>query len=203
MPRNSSTKRWLALAAGLVVAAIFAAGVVGARFDGLPGEDFEAALQDDAAIRVAEIPARDGLSAHSVLVQPTSTGLLCLWDASSSNAQSRQGGCNRADDPLAGRKLTISLAYDGGPAVGDVRDARLIGLASFEVDSVQVLMSDGTRRAIRMGRAAAVASEAGRFRAFGYRFPRSDFRRGIGPTVVIGLSKDGTEVDRLTTGYGG
>jgi hypothetical protein len=54
-----------------------------------------------------------------------------------------------------------------------------------------------------MRREAAVASEAGRFRAFGYRFPRSDFKQGIGPTAVIGLNQGGTEVERLTTGYGG
>lgn len=203
MPRKSKASHWLALVVALVAAAVFAGGVVGAQFAGMPSGELEASLRDDAAIRVAEIPARDGLSARSVLIQPTSTGLLCLWDAAGPTATARQGGCNRADDPLAGRKLTISLAYDGGPAVGDVRDARLIGLASFEIDVVHVLMSDGTRRAIPMRREAAVAGEAGRFRAFGYRFPRSDFERGVGPTVVIGSNRDGIEVDRLTTGYGG
>lgn len=202
MPGNSNTRRWLSLAVVVVAAAIFAGGVVGAQFDAFPSGDFEASLRDDALIRVAEIKAQEGLPARSVFVQPTTSGYLCLWDAASATAQSRQGGCNRADDPLAGRKLTISLAYDGGPAVGDVKDARLIGLASFEVASVQVLMTDGTRRTIPMRREVAVASEAGRYRAFGYRFPSSDFRRGLGPTVVVGLSRDGTEVDRLTTGYG-
>ena len=203
MSTNSNTRRWLALVVVLIAAAVFVGGVVGAQFNVPHGEDFQASLETDVAVRVAGIPGQDGLPARSVLVQPTSAGFLCLWDAPSASAKARQGGCNPAEDPLAGRKLTISLAYDGGPAVGDVRDARLIGLASFDVASVQVLMTNGTRRTIPMQREAGVASEAGRFRAFGYRFPRSDFKRGIGPTAVIGLSASGIEIDRLTTGYGG
>lgn len=203
MLRMSNTRRWLVLMAGVVVGGIFVGGVVGGRFDVTPSKDFQASLRDDASVRVAEIPAEVGLPARSVFVQPTSTGFLCLWDAASATAKSRQGGCNPAHDPLAGRKLTISLAYEGGPAVGDVTDARLIGLASFEVFSVQALMNDGTRRTIPIRRDAAVASEAGRFRAFGYRFPRSDFTRGIGPRAVLALDARGVEIDRLTTGFGG
>jgi hypothetical protein len=203
MPNKSTSRQWLALVAASAVAAVFAGGVVASQFAGLPGGDVEASLREDAAIRVAEIPARDGLPARSVLVQPTSTGLLCLWDTAASTPAARQGGCNSSEDPLAGRELTISLAFDGGPAAGDVEDARLIGLASFEVDAVHVLMSDGTRRVLPLRREAAVASEAGRFRAFAYRFPRSDFSRGLAPTAVVGLAKNGIEIDRLTTGYGG
>lgn len=203
MPSMSNTRRWLVLIVGLVVGAIVVGGVIGAQLDVMPSEDFQASVRDDASVRVVEIPSAEGLPARSVFVQPTSTGFLCLWDAASSTAKSRQGGCNRSDDPLAGRKLTISLAYEGGPAVADVKDARLIGLASFEVSSIQVLMSDGTRRTIPMRREAAVASEAGRFRAFGYRFPRSDLKRAVGPTAVLALNAGGAEVDRLTTGFGG
>ena len=193
---------WLVLITALVVAAVFAGGVVGAQFGPLPNEDFEASLESDAAFRVAAIPSQDGLPARSVLVQSTSSGHLCLWDAPSASSRARQGGCNSVDDPLAGRKLTISLAYDGGPGVADVTDARLIGLVSPEAASVQVVMSDGTRRPIPMRREAAVALDGGGLRAFGYRFPRSDFQRGLGPTAVVALSAAGAELDRLTTGYG-
>ncbi|MBA2741267.1 MAG: hypothetical protein H0U46_04575 [Actinobacteria bacterium] len=203
MLKKSNTRRWLALIVALAVAGIFAGGVVGGLFDGLPSEDFEASLRDDAVVRVADIPAQEGLPARSVLVQPTSTGFLCLWDAATSASESKQGGCNSAADPLGGRKFTISLAYEGGPATRNVSDARLIGLASLEVASIRVLMTDGSLRSIPMRRDVAVASEAGSFRAFGYRFPRSDFKRGLGPTAVIGLNARGTEVERLTTGFGG
>ena len=193
---------WLVLITTLVAAAVLAGGVVGAQFGTLPSEDFEASLESDAAFRVAAIPAQDGLPARSVLVQSTSSGHLCLWDAPNARSKARQGGCNSADDPLAGRKLTISLAYDGGPAVADVTDARLIGLVSLDAALVQVVMSDGTRRTIPMRREAAVALEAGGLRAFGYRFPRSDFQKGLSPTAVVVLSAGGAELDRLTTGYG-
>jgi hypothetical protein len=203
MLRNITTKRWLVAAVGLVAAGVFVGGVIGARLDTAPSAEHEAALRNDAAVRVAELPATRGLPAHSVFVQSTSTGLLCLWDTVSSSPLERRGGCNSADDPLGGRKLTMSLAYEGGPGVGDVTDARLFGLVSFEASGVQVLMSDGSRRTIPMRRDAAVASDGGRFRAFVYRFPESDFRRGISPTAVLAVDAQGAEIDRLTTGYGG
>jgi len=193
----------LVLVLGLVLAAVSAGGVVGGRFDLTPSDGMQAALRSDAMVRVAGIPAADGLPSRSVYVQPTSTGLLCLWDAPSSAPQARQGGCNSADDPLAGRALTISLAYDGGPVTSTVTDARLIGLASNDVSSVQILMSDGTRRRIPMHRGLAVSSDAGGLRAFSYRFPRTDFNRNLGPTAVVALGANGAELDRLTTGYGG
>jgi hypothetical protein len=204
MPSKRKTMHGaLVLVVGLAAAAILAGVVVGAQFDLMPSDEVQASLRSDAMVRVAEIPAADGMASRSVYVQPTSTGLLCLWDAPSSTPQARQGGCNSADDPLAGRAMTISLAYDGGPATSSVTDARLIGLASNDVASVQVLMSDGTRRRIPMRRELAVSSEAGRFRAFAYRFPRMDFARNLGPTAVIALGGTGAELDRLTTGYGG
>jgi hypothetical protein len=64
-------------------------------------------------------------------------------------------------------------------------------------------MTDGTRRRVPLPRELAVSSEAGGFRAFSYRFPRGDFARSIGPTAVIALGRNGSELDRLTTGYGG
>ena len=197
-----NTRRLVALALGLFSAVVLAGAVVAGRVGGIPSDDFQASLRNDASIRVADIPAQGGLPARGVFVQPTSTGHLCLWDAPSAASRAKQGGCNRADDPLAGRKLTISLASDGGPDVHAIGDARLIGLAAVDVASLQVLMTDGTRRAIPIRREVAFASEAGRFRAFGYRFPSSDFERGIAPTSVIALDEHGTEIERLTTGYG-
>jgi hypothetical protein len=202
MLEKGNKKLGIALIAVLVAAGVLAGGVVGSQFDGLPGEGFQASLESDAAVRVAGIPAQSGLPARSVLVQPTSTGHLCLWDAPNASSKARQGGCNRADDPLAGRKVTISLAYEGGPEIADVTDARLIGLVSSDASSVQVIMSDGSRRTIPMARETAVAMDAGGFRAFGYRFPRSDFQRGLAPTAVVALDAGGAELDRLSTGYG-
>jgi hypothetical protein len=201
--RNRTVPSWVVIAACLIAAGVFAGSVIGAQFGPLPDSETEASLRTDVAVRVAEIPSRDGLPSRSVLVQPTSTGLLCLWDAANPSTLARQGGCNEADDPLAGRRMTISLAYEGGPATTSVKDARLIGLASSDVALVQIVMNDGTRRTVSMRRDVAVASEAGRFRAFGYRFPTSDFRRGLGPTAVVGIGVGGQEIERLSTGYGG
>ncbi len=177
---------------------------IAAQFRGLEDpETFIAAVRDDPVIRVADFAGASDVPNRGVFVQATSTGYLCLWDAPSASSRQRQGGCDRIDDPLGGRKLSASLSYDGGPEANQVSDARLIGLVAMDVASSQVLMSDGTRREIPLKRAAAVATAAGSFRAFGYRFRAIDLKRGIGPKAVLALDAAGKEIDRQTTGFAG
>lgn len=196
-----TTKRWVVLGIATVVAGVLAGGVVASQFSWLDDpETFSAAVRDDEMVRVADIEATADFPGRGVFVQATSTGHLCLWDAPSASSSKRQGGCNRADDPLGGRKVIISFAYDGGPEPENVRDARLIGLVSSDVTDVQVLMSDGARRKLSL-RKASIGDEE--YRAFGHRIKKADLRRGIGPTAVLALSKDGAEIDRQATGFAG
>ncbi len=204
MPRTRAERKWIVLVTCVVAGGILASAVVAARFAGLgEQEKLMAASADEPVVRVADIGPAEGLPVRGVFVQSTSTGHLCLWDAPVATPGARQGGCNRSDDPLGGRKMFISLAYEGGPAAGQVSDARLIGLVAREVASVQVLMSTGAIRDIPMKRALAVSSAAGSFRAFGYRFKAADLRRHLGPTAVLALDASGRELERQTTGFGG
>lgn len=204
MLRKRLASRWIVPAAGVIADGVLAGGVVAAQFAGLDDQErLIAASGEEPSIRVADIEPAAGLPARAVFVQPTSTGHLCLWDAPTANTGARQGGCNSADDPLAGRKIFISLSYDGGPAAGQVTDARLIGLVATEVASVQVLMTNGAVRTVAMKRGVAVTSAAGSFRAFGYRFTAADLRRHLGPIAVRVLDASGREIDRQTTGFGG
>lgn len=199
MRRN---RRLAILAATAIVAGAFlAGGVIAGQFVGFTDpEEFSAAVREDPLVRVADIGAAGGSPAHGVFVQPTSAGLLCLWDAAFARALTRQGGCNSADDPLGGRQLFISFAYDGGPAVADVRDARLVGLASSDVASVELVMSDGTRRTMALRKATVDTRE---YQAFGYRVNRGDLRKGVTPSAVLALDAFGGEVDRQPTGFAG
>lgn len=204
MLRTTIAKRWTVLAVGVVAGGILAGGVVAAQFAGLDEQErLMAASAEEPAIRVADIEPAQGLPARGVFVQATSTGHLCLWDAPSATTLARQGGCNPSDDPLGGRRVFISLSYEGGPAADQVTDARLIGLVAREVASVQVLMTNGAVRNIPMRRTLAVSSAAGAFRAFGYRFTAVDLRRRLGPIAVLALDASGRELDRQTTGFGG
>lgn len=197
-------KRWMVLGLGVVAGGILAGAVVAAQFAGLDEQErLMAASAEEPAIRVADIEPAPGLPARGVFVQPTSTGHLCLWDVPVATPRARQGGCNRSDDPLAGRKMFISLSYEGGPAAEHVSDARLIGLVARDVVSVRVLMISGAVRNVPMNRAVAVSSEAGSLRAFGYRFTAADVRRHLGPTAVLALDASGRELERQTTGFGG
>jgi len=192
--------RWLVLVIGVVAAGVVASAVVAARHDdGIPA-DLEAALHDDPLVQVAGIPAENGLERRGVFVQRTSAGFTCVWDAPSATSLAKQGGCNRTGDPFAGRELFVSLAYDGGPAVAGIKDARLIGLAAPKVEDVQVLMSDGTRRVVRLRKAFIAGDE---YRAFGYRFKRADLRKDVTPKAVIALDTKGEEIDRQATGFAG
>jgi hypothetical protein len=183
----------------VVLAAVLASGVVAGQFRADP-QSFHDALGTGEITRVADVASSDGLPGRGVFAQLTDAGQFCLFDAPSESSPLRQGGCNPADDPLGGSALSVSLAYEGGPGVESVRDARLIGLASPSVAQVQVLMSDGTRRNVRTKQAAVGSKE---FLAFGYRFKKSDLRRGIGPIAVIASDARGIEIERTATGIAG
>lgn len=197
------SRRRRALASALVAFVLSGAVVGGVVAGGLDwagnAERFEDALVAAQPTRVADIAAADGLPARGVYAQVTSTGHFCLSDAPTASPLMGGGGCNAADDPLGGRNLSVSLSYDGGPAVETVSDARLIGLASQLATNVRILMSDGTWRPVRL-RQARVASDE--FRAFGYRFRRSDLKKGVGPVAIVAFGASGAEIDRQTTGIG-
>lgn len=193
-------KRAVAVAILVIAAGLLASGVLAGQFRGADPEAFRAGLATGEVTRVADIGASDGLPGRGVFAQATDTGQVCLWDAPSAASPQRQGGCNAADDPLGGSSVSASLAYDGGPAVQDVRDARLIGLAAPGVAQVEVLMSDGSSRVVKLRRAVLRSSD---YLAFGYRLRKADLRKGIGPVAVVARDAAGAEVARQETGIGG
>ena len=200
MHGRMSHRRWVVLGVCVLACGIFSAAVIGARLErGMPA-GLDDAIRDEPLTQVAQIPAEAGFAHHGVYVQPTSAGFVCLWDAPAATSRARQGGCNRSDDPFAGRELFISFAYDGGPAAEDVVDARLIGIASDAVARVHVVMSDGTLRTMPLHPAPV---GGGSYRAFGYRFKRADLQRGVVPTAVSAVDRGGMEIDRQATGFGG
>lgn len=197
IPRH---RRALLAGALLVAGAAVTGSVLAGHFGAPDTESFQADLATGEITRVADIASADGLPGRGVFAQLTEMGQLCLWDALSARSRQRGGGCNPANDPLGGSELSASLAYDGGPPAEAVNDARLIGLTADDVAVVEVLMTDGTRRGVRLG-AATVGSWSGK--AFGYRFRRSDLRDGVGPVAVLAFDANGKEVARQATGFGG
>ena len=193
-----TSRAWLAVGLGVLVAGALAGGVVAYRVD--DGAELRAAIDDAQLVRVADIASAEGSPGKGVYVQLTRTGHLCVWEAPSATSRERGGGCNTADDPLNGRSLSFTLSYDGGPAVVDVKGATLFGLTSVEVARASVLMSDGSAQEIRL-RDVDIAGEG--YRAFGFRVKKADLRKGIGPTAVIAVDETGTEIDRQQTGIGG
>lgn len=193
-------RRRIAVVVCAAAIAALLAGAVGAGYDWSRGSsELEAALVDATPRRVADIPAADDLPARGVFAQSTSTGHFCLSDAPLDAPLMGGGGCNSVDDPLGGSVLTTSLAYDGGPAIETVKDARLIGLAAPEVASVRVVMSDGSSRIVKLKKTKVGSRD---FSAYGFRVRKSDLRKGIGPIAVVAYDEGGAEIDRQTTGIG-
>lgn len=190
--------RWAAVAAGLVAAAVPTGAVVAAQFD--DGSGIAAAIEEAPLTQVADIPAADGAPGLGVYVQLTKTGHLCVWGAPTATSRQRGGGCNTIDDPLNGEAVSATLSYDGGPGISQVSSATLFGLARADVISIRVLMSDGTRRVVRL-RQARIGSDE--FEAFGYRVSKADLRKGVGPVAVLALDASGAEIGRQATGIGG
>jgi hypothetical protein len=183
----------------VTAAAVLAGGVVASAFDwSRSSEEIETALAKTPPTQVADIAAADGLPRRGVFAQITSTGHFCLFDAPLGAPLEGGGGCNAADDPLGGSQVSASLAFDGGPAIEAVRDARLIGLATASVARVSILMSDGSGRVVRLKR--STVGEA--LNVFGYRVRRSDLKKGIGPIAVVAFDANGDEIGRQTTGIG-
>lgn len=188
----------IALASGVLVGSVIAAQRGG---DAPPDVDsLQAAIAAEQMTKVADIAGSEGSSARGVYVQELDTGHLCVWDAPSASSRERQGGCNSIDEPLGGSAVSATLAYDGGPAIEGVRDARLTGLAASNVASVVVLMSDGSERTLHLKKAKFITGD---FFAFGYRFKKADLRKGVGPIAVIARDASGTELARQSTGIGG
>ena len=109
------------------------------------------------------------------------------------------GGCNPASDPLAGGALSASLAYEGGPAIDTVTDARVIGLASAETSAIRIVMSDWSFRTVKIAKAKVGSDE---LHAYGYRFKKRDVERGIGPAAIVAYDAAGAELGRQPTGIG-
>jgi hypothetical protein len=183
------------IAAGILVGAVVAGGHDWSR----SADQLDAALVEARPTRVADIPSAEGLPERGVFAQITSTGQFCLSDAPVDAPLMGGGGCNSVDDPLGGSAISSSLAFDGGPAIASVRDARLIGLAAPSVSSVRVLMSDGSSRTVKLKR-ARVGSDA--LRVFGYRIRKSDLKDGVGPVAVVAYDDGGAEIGRQATGIG-
>lgn len=158
----------------------------------------EAATASGVAVKVATFPPLAGREGRAVFMRKTSNGLLCLWDAPDGRREG-PGGCNRASDPFGGRKMMISLAWDGGPALSTITDARLIGIVAVDVDAVTVRMSDGSTRSV-----ALTGSQAGThsdfYRAFAYRVQPADIRAGIEPISVSAFDDTGKLIDQQNTG---
>jgi len=189
--------------AGLgVVAAIVAGGLAGAviaaQRDPQDPQEFATAIRNTQSVKIADIPSAGALRERGLFVQKTSSGLFCLWDAASASSPDQKGGCNSAENPLGGKPLFVSFSYEGGPAISDVVDARLVGLATADVATVLVLMRNGRRQTMPLRR---VPSSVGDFRAFVLRFGPGELRRGMTPTAVVALDASGTELDRQATGF--
>jgi hypothetical protein len=191
--------RPVVVASVVVIGALGVSAVVTARGGPTNPEDLKAAIASEPLVKVMDLPSAKGAEARAMFVQPTSAGFVCVWDAPSATSRLRQGQCNSSDDPLGGRAVSASLAYDGGPAVEGVKDARLIGLASREAASVIVLMSDGSTRAVKLRRIKVGSDE---FQAFAYRFKNVDLEKGIGPTAIVANDTGGAEIGRQPTGIG-
>jgi len=194
----------LLVGGGAVVIGLVSGGVASGVFGGAGSPSSIADIHSPASVRatVARFAPEAGEPDRLVVLQRTPDGYLCLWDSPDATADHGVGGCNPASDPLGGRKLFVSLAYDGGPSVQTVSDARLSGLLARDVARVVVEMSDGSTRRVLVAAAPATKVTSEAYRVFAYRVRRSDLNRGVGPVAVVAQAADGTELDRQTTGIG-
>ena len=189
----------VAVGLGLALGGI-ASGVY--RAAGTPSATPDVRSRASTVLPVAQFPSETGRPDRQVVIQRTPDGYLCVWDSPDGTAEHGVGGCNPAADPLGGRKLFVSLTYDGGPAVATVHDARLSGIAAPDVAVAELVMSDGSTRAILLSRASTRGLAGKDFRSFAYRVRQSDILKSVTPVEVLVLDAGGKVIDRQVTGIG-
>jgi hypothetical protein len=128
---------------------------------------------------------------HAVFLTRSKDGKqVCLFDTDLVTGQ-QGGGCNDAASAFAGRKIQISLGFEGGPSQATIRDVRIVGMTTAEVSSVRVELSDGTAREVDL-----TAD-----RAFAWAMPQSELDRGLEPRAVVAVARNGKTIDRAETGF--
>lgn len=148
-------------------------------------------LKPGESRRIATFASANG-APHAVFTNRSKDDTqICVWDTDvTSGAQS--GGCNPTANFFAGHAFTLSLAYDGGPAITTVRNARIVGIVTDAVATLEVVYADGTAKQIAITRD----------RGFAYTVPNELPRRGVGPVALIARSASGAVLDRQVTGIG-
>jgi hypothetical protein len=196
--------RFIALVLAVVALGLAAGGVASGVFRaaGTPSAMPDVRAPGGRAQAVGRFQADGGAAERHVVLQRTADGFLCVWDSPDASAEHGVGGCNSAADPLAGRKLFASLAYEGGPAPATVRDARLSGIVAADVASAELVWSDGSTHAIPLVTASTRAVAGKDYRVFAYRIRQADLRRGATPVEIVVRAADGEVIDRQTTGIG-
>ena len=148
-------------------------------------------LKPGASRRIATFSSAND-TPHSVFMTRSKDDTqICVWDTDvTSGAQS--GGCNPTANFFAGHAFTLSLAYDGGPAITTVRDARIVGVVTDAVATLEVVYADGTEKQIGLTRD----------RGFAYTVPNGLLHRGVGPVALVARSASGAVLDKQVTGIG-
>jgi len=196
--------RTFVVAGAVCVAGLALGGIASGlhRAAGTPSAVPDVRADSSTVAQVAQFAPEGGRPARQVVLQRTPDGYLCVWDSPDGTVEHGVGGCNPAADPLAGHKLFVSLAYDGGPAISSVHDARLSGLTAIDVASARLVLTDGSTRPILLSPRSTRALAGKDYRPFAYRVPRADLERGIGPAAVLALDAHGKVLDRQATGIG-
>lgn len=197
MSRQRKTQ--LVIVGAVLAGVLVVAAAVTARGGPTTPSTLEAAIAREPLQKVIDLPSQSGTPRRSMFVQQTSVGFVCTWVAETAVSKLRQGECNPTDDPLVGRALWATLTIDGGPALTDVRDARLIGLAAPESERIVIEMSDGS---VRDAKVKAAKLEPGAFKAFAYRVKQADLKAGAGPVAVVAYDAAGRELGYQETGIG-
>ncbi|MDX6515437.1 MAG: hypothetical protein QOH73_1103 [Gaiellaceae bacterium] len=149
-------------------------------------------LRPDGTRVIASFKAANGISHDAVLGSSSDSKKICLLDVNLATGD-EAGGCNPTDDAFGGRRFLMSLSYDGGPAIGSVRNAHIIGLAASDVASVAIVSSDGARKDVALNASGA----------FVYVVPPGELKRGVQPVAVVAYDASGKQVDRQATGITG
>ncbi len=135
---------------------------------------------------------------RAVFVKQLSNGDLCISDARA-DGSAPVGGCNPASDALGGRSMTVTIAYDGGPTLSTISNARVFGLVAPAVHGLELRMSDGSSQVLTLQKTGL----GGGLKAFAGTIPESALSSGVTPVALVAFGAGGTIIDTEPATIGG
>ena len=190
-----NTKRFIAGFAAVVGVAAVCGVLAGSVF----GRSAASSTGPSAAVASVQVASYSSDSKYGAWITRTADGKACLLDGPKVGAGAG-GGCNPRGSALAGRQELALFSFEGGPALGSITGARVVGLVTARVSRIAVVFSDGSTRNLPLVDRHTDRVLPANYRVFAAEFDVAALRAGVAPRDIVAFAASGKELQRQDIG---